>query len=160
MLTDTERLMAIEEIRVLKARYFRYVDSHDWAGFRSILADDVVFEAPVSPNPGGGPGGMFSLKGEIAGAEAVVAWVSTSLEPIHSCHIGYMPEIEIVSADAARAIWGMEDILRAPNFHAHGRGYYRETYVRRDGRWLIRTWALHYKSMEARDLATTGSPVF
>jgi hypothetical protein len=158
-MTDNEELMAIEAIRRLKARYFRYVDSHDWAGFREILADDVVFAAPTPPNPGNGPGGMFALKEDLVGADAVVAWVSKSLEHVHSAHIGYMPEIDILSADEARAIWGMEDILRGPNLHAHGYGYYRETYVRQGGTWRIKTWALHYKSMEARDLATTGSAV-
>jgi hypothetical protein len=158
MLTDIEKLMAIEEIRHLKARYFRYVDSHDWEGFRSILEDDIVFAAPQPPaGPAGN--GMFSLTDPIVGAEAVVAWVSRMLEPVHSCHVGYMPEIEILSANEARAIWGMEDVLRSANRLAHGYGYYRETYARRDGIWRIKTWSLFYKSMEVRDLASTGSPV-
>ena len=160
MLTDVEKLIAVEEIRNLKARYFRYVDSHDWAGFREILADDVVFAAPKPPSPEFGASGLFAQREDIVGADAVVAWVSRGLEHVHSAHIGYMPEIEIVSADEARAIWGMEDILRGPTVHADGYGYYRETYVRRGGAWRIRTWALHYKSMEVRDLATTGRSVW
>lgn len=160
MLTDVEKLLAIEEIRALKARYFRYVDSHDWDGFRGILAHDVVFAAPKPPCQEFEASGMFAQTQDIVGADAVLAWVSTSLEHIHSAHIGYMPEIEILSADEARAIWGMEDILRGPRIHAHGYGYYRETYVRQGGAWRIRTWALHYKSMEVRDLATTGRSVW
>jgi hypothetical protein len=156
MLTDTEILMAIEAIRNLKARYFRYVDSHDWEGFRSILTDDVVFAAPKPPQADFGASGMFSKKDDIVGADAVIAWVSSSLAPIHSAHIGYMPEIEILSATEARAIWGMEDILRGPKVHAHGYGYYRETYAKQDGVWRIKTWTLQYKSMEVRDLTTTG----
>jgi hypothetical protein len=160
MLSDVETLIAIEQIKTLKARYFRYLDGHDWAGFRGILADDVVFAAPKPPNPEFGASGMFARTEDIVGADAVIAWVSSSLEHVHSAHIGYMPEIEIISADEARAIWGMEDLLRGPSVHAHGHGYYRETYVRSGGVWRIKTWALHYKSMEVRDLATTGRSLF
>jgi hypothetical protein len=160
MLTDIEKLVAIEQIKALKARYFRYVDSHDWAGFRSILADDVVFAPPKPPYPGFGASGMFALSEDIVGVDAVIAWVSRGLDQVHSAHIGYMPEIDILSADEARAIWGMEDILRGPTVHAHGYGYYRETYARQGGAWRIKTWALHYKSMDVRDLATTGAGVF
>ena len=160
MLTDIETLVAIEQIKTLKARYFRYLDSHDWARFREILADDVVFAAPKPPSPDFGAGGMFAQSQEIVGVDAVIAWVSSSLEHVHSAHIGYMPEIEILSANEARAIWGMEDVLRGPGIHAHGHGYYRETYVRSGGAWRIKTWALHYKSMELRDLSTTGLGLF
>ena len=99
MLTDTEKLIAIEEIRNLKARYFRFLDSHDWAGFRGLLTDDVVFAAPRPLGDGPGPGGMFARAEDIVCADAVIAWVSQSLEHVHSAHIGYMPEIEILSAD-------------------------------------------------------------
>ena len=37
---DATRLLAIEEIKQLKARYFRAVDTKDAGLFRSTLADD------------------------------------------------------------------------------------------------------------------------
>jgi hypothetical protein len=41
-MTDSERLSAIEDIKQVKARYFRGVDSGDPALVRAILADECV----------------------------------------------------------------------------------------------------------------------
>src|SRR5271157_4751660 len=41
----------IESIKQLKARYFRTMDSKDWAGMRRVLSDDVVIDTTAS---GGG----------------------------------------------------------------------------------------------------------
>ena len=35
------RLTAIEDIKALKARYCRYVDTKDWVAFRSLFTDDA-----------------------------------------------------------------------------------------------------------------------
>jgi hypothetical protein len=37
----TERLEAIEEIKQLKARYFRCMDTKDWDGFTSVFAPEA-----------------------------------------------------------------------------------------------------------------------
>ena len=37
MISPIDKLLAIEEIKQLKARYFRFVDSHDWAEVLSVL---------------------------------------------------------------------------------------------------------------------------
>jgi hypothetical protein len=34
----------IEEIRKLKARYFRFLDAQDWDNYAQIFAPDVVFD--------------------------------------------------------------------------------------------------------------------
>jgi hypothetical protein len=39
-----DRLEAIEEIRALKAKYCRCVDTKDWTGFASIFTDDLVID--------------------------------------------------------------------------------------------------------------------
>jgi hypothetical protein len=36
-MTDVERLLAIQEIEHLKARYFRCVDTKDWGGFEGSV---------------------------------------------------------------------------------------------------------------------------
>ncbi|MFI5621899.1 nuclear transport factor 2 family protein [Nocardioides sp. NPDC051685] len=38
----TTRLTAVEDIRLMKARYFRGVDEHDWGLLGSVLTEDVV----------------------------------------------------------------------------------------------------------------------
>jgi hypothetical protein len=37
-----ERLRAIEDIKALKARYFRCMDNKDWPGLQAVFAPDVV----------------------------------------------------------------------------------------------------------------------
>lgn len=147
-MSPVEELLAIEEIRRLKARYMRYVDSHDWENWRKLMADDVVF-GPTQPDPDG-------TKPRIVGADALVATVSQVMAEVHSVHIGFMPEIEILSADEARGVWGMEDILRWSDGRVlKGYGYYRETYVRQDGAWKFKTIQLFRKSEENYGLETT-----
>ena len=159
MLSPTDKLLAIEEIKNLKARYFRFLDSQDWAGFRGLFRDDAVFSLPKKPKPDFAQDIADAGTDEIRGADAFVAWASKSLTGATSAHLGYMPEIEIISADEARGLWGMEDIVRWPGRIVHGYGYYRESYRRDDGGWRIKSWGLFYKSMEVNDLATTNTRV-
>lgn len=51
-----EKLWAIEEIKQLKARYFRFMDGKDWAGMRTIFTADATFDArtALSIEPQGG----------------------------------------------------------------------------------------------------------
>ena len=35
----------IDAIRQLKARYFRLMDTKDWAGMRHVFADDVIVDS-------------------------------------------------------------------------------------------------------------------
>src|SRR5690349_1192265 len=37
-------ILAIESIKQLKARYFRAMDTKNWAEFRPLLADDIVVD--------------------------------------------------------------------------------------------------------------------
>jgi hypothetical protein len=157
-MTPTEKLLAIEEIRHLKARYFRFLDSHDWAGFRSLFADDATFALPKPP-VADNAADLFEAGDEISGADAFVAWASGRLDGVHSAHLGYMPEIDILSETEAKAVWGMEDILRSPRRVVHGYGYYKERYVCQAGVWRIKRWELYYKSMEVTDLSHTGSRI-
>jgi hypothetical protein len=39
-----ERLVAIEDIKQLKARYFRLMDQKNWDGFEKLFTPDVVFD--------------------------------------------------------------------------------------------------------------------
>ena len=39
--TKIDVLLAIDEIRNLKSSYFRFVDTHDWAGLATIFCADA-----------------------------------------------------------------------------------------------------------------------
>jgi len=150
-MSPLDRLLAIEEIKQLKARYFRCVDDADWVGFRSVFADDAEF-APPRPPQGSG---LASSREPISGGDAFVAYVRGGREGPNaptSVHQGFLPEIEVHSADTASGRWAMEDVVRWPDRISHGRGYSLEGYVRRDGAWLISRMALVYRTLDVTTL--------
>ncbi|MEX3854946.1 nuclear transport factor 2 family protein [Paraburkholderia sp. BR10923] len=146
-MTDIEKLVAIEEIKQLKARYFRCIDTKNWDGFKSVFASDARFD--ISDDV---PGCI------LVGREKIEQAVSVPLAECVSVHHGHCPEIEITSGTTASGIWAMEDMLRweadsaYPNRTLHGYGHYVETYEKIDGRW-------HIKSMKLQRLRVdVGAP--
>jgi SnoaL-like domain len=137
-MAESEQLLAIEEIKQLKARYFRCIDTKDWAGFEQVFAPD----ATVDYTPRGGNSANWSASGQ----KNIVAFVRKIVEPAVTIHHGHMPEVEITSAITARAVFAMEDLIwwpeGSPRRTLHGWGHYHETYIRLDGKWLIKTLRL------------------
>ena len=132
---DIARLAAIEDIRRLKARYFRCMDTKDWDGFAGVFAPDAVMDVSGEMRARNDDDGM------IHGREAIAAFVRGAIDAVTTVHHGHMPEIDIVSPTTATGIWAMEDMLRwpdgAPIRTLHGYGHYHETYAKVDGRWFI-----------------------
>jgi len=131
-----ERIEAMEEIRNLKARYFRYMDTKLWNDLPSLFTADLKVIAP---------------KGDIwmEGGDAYAASLKFGLEKAVSCHQGLTAEIEIIDADNARGIWAMQDVITWEDRHPRegwksilGRGHYHETYRRVNGAWRIATLKL------------------
>jgi hypothetical protein len=134
-LNDIETLLAIEEIKVLKARYFRYVDTKDWAGFEGLFSPDAVFD--ISDDV---PGCI------VTGAARISETASKPLAGVVSVHHGHCPEIEIVTDTQARHLGhgGHAEMAGRAECAAavlHG-GHYLETYERVAGRWYIKTMKL------------------
>lgn len=137
-MTDAERLLAIEEIKQVKARYFRCMDTKDWGGFTAVFAPDAIVDyAPEETD---------SSRWKAAGAENVVALVRSVVERAVSIHHGHMAEVELTSSNTARAIFAMEDLIFWPPESAyelmHGWGHYHETYEKVAGKWLIKSLVL------------------
>lgn len=150
-----EKLLAIEEIKQLKARYFRAMDTKDWELFRALFTEDVVVdvtEAFIPQDHAGKPIEADHPRREpdpglyFEGIDAFMAAQRRSLDGVSTVHHGHTPEIEILSDTEARGIWAMEDKLRWPPGSAmralHGYGHYRETYVRTGHGWLIKALKL------------------
>lgn len=134
---DVDRVCAILAIHTLKARYFRCIDTRDWAALRTLFTPDATLhftEAQDAP----------------LGLEASISFIASGMEGSTSVHHGHMPEIEIVSPVAASGIWAMEDRLwwqpgstsRLGLTTLHGCGHYYETYARDDAGWRIRSLRL------------------
>lgn len=140
------KLLAIEEIKQLKARYFRLMDQKDWAAIPAVFAEDVVCDFgdpmrdPNDPEPAAVPPG-----GTLHGRDEVVRFMRAGLADARSVHHGHMPEIMIESEDRASGIVAMYDRLRysaGPLRSLDGYGHYYETYCNLDGAWRIQTLKL------------------
>ena len=131
-----ERLEAIEEIRNLKARYYRLMDTKQWDELKSVFTADMKVLTP--------DGKVYAEGGETYAAD-----LRNSLEKAVSCHQGLSGEIEIVDDGNARAVWAMQDVIEWEDAHPQfgwksivGRGHYHETYRKEDGAWRIATLTL------------------
>ena len=128
MNSEVQRLLAIEEIRLLKPRYCRFLDAKDWGSLRSLFTDDARFQ-------------YRPQTGVWEGLEALdrIAGVLHDNVTVHHVHA---PEITFNSDTEAETIWAMEDwVFRAPEQRdlpsVHGQGHYHETCVCVDGVWKI-----------------------
>ena len=137
-MSDTEKLLALEELRILKARYFRFVDGKRWSEWGALFEPNVL--------------ARFHHAGQIMefkGREALVDTVSRFLQPALTIHHGHTPELELLSPTAASGNWVMQDWLYWPEgTHPDGVrcilgwGHYEETYCKASGAWRIATLTL------------------
>jgi uncharacterized protein (TIGR02246 family) len=123
---DIEALVAIEEIKQLKARYFRLLDTKQWDVWADVFTEDVTMDV--------GDGLTFT------GRDSATSQISGMLAGAVTTHHGHMPEIEITGPDTATGVWAMYDYVHSaePAFTLNGYGHYHEQYLRgADGRWRI-----------------------
>jgi hypothetical protein len=121
-------LVAVEEVRQLKARYCRAVDLKLWDVFADLFTDDLQIDfAESTSNPMTKDQFVESVRRHFTGAVSV--------------HHAHVPEIEIVDDTHARAICPMFDFVDAADgsgYESHtGWGHYTEEYRKVDGRWYI-----------------------
>jgi uncharacterized protein (TIGR02246 family) len=136
-----------EAIRQLKARYFRAIDTKDWAGLRQVFTDDVVMDTTAS-------GGSV-----VAGADQFLEFLRESIGDVITVHHGHTPEIALTSPTTASGIWAMEDMLRWPNgTELHGYGHYHDTYEKSDAGWRIKTSTLTRLRMDFTGGADRPAP--
>ncbi len=122
-------LLAIEEIKQLKARYFRFVDMKEWTSLADVFTADCRVQFP-------GGGDRWSV-----GRERVIAFVDRVIGEALTVHHGHMPEISVTSATTATGIWAMFDDVETvgpPASRFRGYGHYHERYRKEDdGHWRI-----------------------
>lgn len=150
-----DALLATEEIRVLRARYFRYVDTKQWDAWGQLFIDDCEF---------------VDLAGDFRcdGRSNLLAAVAEALNDVVSVHHGHTPEITILDATSATGIWSMADYLIYPahkNFQSqeastkvYGYGHYLDSYVNVDGRWLFERVTVSRMHLEHHGTMTAIHP--
>lgn len=128
---SAEDYLAICEV---KARYCRFLDHKDWAGYADVFTQDAVLDTRAS-------GGKMA-----SGREALVALVRTGVEDAITVHQVHSPEISMTGPDTAKVVWAMQDrvIWNDERAQAIGKrslagfGHYHEDYCRcDDGNWRI-----------------------
>jgi hypothetical protein len=134
------RLTAIENIKILKARYFRLLDAQDWGGLLDVFTEDLQATTGAAQ--------------VITSAAAFVDLLRENLSGGSSVHHGHMPEIDVTSAATATGIWSLTDRVvwnpeavmpySAPGCTEPIRAYlgyarYWESYRRLDDGWRIAT---------------------
>jgi NADPH:quinone reductase-like Zn-dependent oxidoreductase len=148
-LNEVERLAAIEEIKALRARFARCMDTKQWLQMQDTIADDCEFDARDGA----------TVTELWIGAEDIVANIRRSLNAAVSVHHAHMPEIEITSPTTAKGIWAMQDLLRfpgVPRVELIGSGHYIEGYEKQaDGKWRLKTYQL---TRLVVDISTTPAP--
>jgi hypothetical protein len=116
-------------IQMLKARYFRAIDTKDWDLLTSVMVEDVEIDV-TDDVEGGSP---------YVGRDQFVGTCAKVLRDAVTVHHGHMPEIQ-VDGDTATGTWAMEDYVDWGEAGGAFRGYghYHEAYARGDdGQWRI-----------------------
>jgi hypothetical protein len=123
---NTNDLVAIEEIKQLKARYFRYIDQKNWSGLRAVFSDNFsgVFEGPHAD-------------AHYQSGDEMVTQMCALLDKAVTVHHGHMPEITLLSPKEATGIWAMMDFVKMEGLCFRGYGSYEEKYRRNDKAWQI-----------------------
>jgi hypothetical protein len=134
-----------------KSRYFRYLDTKEWAKLRDLFTDDLVFQedSPTLPTDANPP---------VTDADTFVEWVSDLLKTAVTVHHGHMPKIEFTSPAEATAVFAMSDFVDDPvnRKAAHqGYGHYHETFRKGDDDvWRIATMRLSRLRVDKREPST------
>lgn len=129
-----QQLSDIEEIKVLKHRYFRGIDTANMALLGGLFTDDVT----VIYN-----GGTYHVT--VTGRADMLEFLANSFHSgALAMHLGVMPEIAVTGDNSATGIWYLQDVfinLEIDN-HTFGTAIYTDTYRREGGVWKIAT--THY----------------
>jgi hypothetical protein len=134
MISGLEKLLALDEISLLKARRDRAADTKDWALYESLHAPDHVSE-----------NGDY---GRWTSAVEMMLYVPKSMENLITLHQSHTPEIEFDSATRAHGIWAMEGMSfwkqDGEDHWFQAFGHYFETYEKRDAGWRFTSRRLKY----------------
>ena len=142
-MNQIETLLAAEEIKALKARYCRLLDTKDWTGLAALFVEDAVLD--VAQDTGNPP---------LEGREAIIDQIRAAVDDAATAHQVHTPEIVFESADRATGVWAMQDRVvwqagKSPLpgvASITGYGQYHETYRKTAEGWqfvMIRLTRFH-----------------
>ena len=128
------RLLAIEDIRVLRAQYWRFVDTKAWEEFGELFTQTCYFTNHESNYT-------------FAGNDQMREQIRGILGEVFTFHAGHQSEITVLDETHASGIWAISDYLVFPEHVEYPAdpdiktirsvGYYFDTYEKVDDRWLF-----------------------
>lgn len=121
-------LEAIELIKQLKARYFRFLDTADFDGLKTVFTADakIHFRSPTYNH-------------HKTGWHEIEAFFKASFTPTKfGIHNGHHPEITVIG-DTATGIWYLHDrfISLDDGVSIEGSALYKDKYIKEQGEWKI-----------------------
>lgn len=124
-----QQLSDLEEIRTLKHRYFRGIDTADSALLAGLFTTDVVVDYR---------GGTYRVG--LSGRDNMLDFLANSFHSgAVAMHHGHMPDITLTGPNTATGLWYLEDIFinLEQRTHTIGSAIYKDEYRREGGSWLI-----------------------
>ncbi|OCC25498.1 hypothetical protein MB02_02355 [Croceicoccus estronivorus] len=124
-----QQLSDLEDIRTLKHRYFRGIDTADADLLSGLFTDDLAVDYR---------GGNYRVS--LTGRENMLEFLANSFHSeAVAMHHGHMPEITLTGEDTATGIWYLEDIFinLMNQTHTIGSAIYKDEYRRENGQWKI-----------------------
>lgn len=122
-------LVELEEIKAVKYRYLRAVDTRDWV----LLATTLTADATSAYSSG---------RLSYTGRDAIIEFLSSSMPPeeMLTSHKVHHPEITLTGPTTADARWALEDvvILQSAGITIRGAAYYEDRMEKIDGEWKIK----------------------
>jgi hypothetical protein len=122
-MTELEKISAIEDIRQLKSRYFRFVDAKNWDGLADVFCKDAVF-------------GTHRVRGN----REIAKMICQATDGVTTVHHGHCQEVWIEADDRAGGTTAFEDRgyrMNSIDLVMHGFGRYEEVFHLEDGEWRI-----------------------
>jgi hypothetical protein len=124
-----QQLSDMEDIRTLKHRYFRAIDTADTALLETLFTENVSVDYR---------GGTYRVR--LSGRADMLEFLANAFNSdAVAMHHGHMPEITLTGDNSAEAVWYLEDtfINLEHRTHTFGSAIYRDRYRREGGMWKI-----------------------
>jgi len=129
MVYTLEQLSDLEQIRTLKHRYFRCIDTANLTELAELFTPDVTIDYR---------GGHYKVS--LSGRENMLEFLASSFHSdALAMHHGHMPEINLIGPDSASGMWYLEDVFISTmdRTRVTGTAIYKDQYRRCADGWRI-----------------------
>lgn len=124
-----QQLSDFEDIRTLKHRYFRGIDTADMTLLSGLFTDDVTVDYRSD-----------AYRVQLQGRENILTFLANSFHSdALAMHHGHMPDITLTGDNTATGIWYLEDIFidLASKNYCIGTAIYKDRYRKVADSWKI-----------------------